>query len=440
VRRPLTRRTFLALGGTSVLAACKQGVRGPSVSGEPILVVGAGIAGLAAADRLRRAGARPLVLEARNRIGGRIHSHAGFGSAPIELGAELVHGRNAPTWPLVRAAGLTTREVAGVAALEAGRIVPTRNAKTTDDPALVGAIAAALGRRPDAPLAACLAAYPDVLEELGTDLDVDRQSCSAMLKLAQDDERTNGDFLVAGGYARILAPFADGLEIEHSVHATVVRVLDGGVEVIAQDGRPYRGVAAIVTVPLGVLQSGAIRFDPVLPEPIARAVTRLGVADVVKLFYRFAGPALPKGVDMLATVGGTPSRFWSATPGMDGQEQVVVGWVTHGAARRVLQLGEQAALALGLETLGAGRSLPRVLDARWSEWSTDPLARGAYSMTPVGGLGARAALIEPIHGRVFLAGEHTGADGSEQSAFTVHGAMLSGLAAAERALGRVRAR
>lgn len=432
----MRRRDFITTTATSLLAACTAGRALPRLRGEPVLVIGAGMAGLAAARRLREAGAAPVILEARSRIGGRIHSLDGFADEPIELGAELVHGVEAPTWPLIRRAGLMTHPLDGVAMLSGGRLTP--DVAHEPSPAEQEAIAGALGARPDRPLADCLQGWPVLLESIGTDLDQARQSCHATLEVVGDPERLSGDFLVRGGYARLPALLAAGLDIRSGVRIRGLQVTSAGVEATADDGRRFEGAAAIVTVPLGVLRDGRLAFEPALPPAVQDAIRRLGVADVVKLFYRFARPVLPRGTEMLALPGARPSRFWARPPARPDGEQVVVGWVTADAARQVMERGEAFAVEEGLATLHRLGSLPPLLGARWSEWNSDPFARGAYSMTPVGAHGARAALVAPVHGRLFLAGEHTGADGSERAAFTVHGAMLSGEAAAQRAAAALR--
>jgi monoamine oxidase len=187
------------------------------------------------------------------------------------------------------------------------------------------------------------------------------------------------------------------------------------------------GSAAIVTLPLGVLKAGGVRFSPPLPQAKRAAIDGLGLTAAVKLFYRFARPVLPPGADALSVEAGLPRFFWVSTP-PGAPDQVLTGWAVHAQARELLALGEEAALARGLATLQSVLGPVAPVARRLSEWETDPFTRGAYSMTPAGAAGLRAALAEPAHGRLFWAGEATASDAE---ASTVHGAYTSGLRAAE---------
>lgn len=393
-----------------------------------MIVIGAGAAGLAAADALRRRGHGVIVLEARDRIGGRIHRVEG-----LELGAELVHGAEVSSWPLLRAADVHTEPFE--LELEAQRgVLSPEGALEADELARLHEVLARAGDRPAAGVLATagIAADHTIARRLSLDLDLARQSASALAEMLEDPARTSGDHAVRGGYGRMLEPLARALEVRlgHVVRAVIVEA--GGVRVELEHGAAVRGSAAIVTLPIGVLRARRVVFDPPLPEAMENALDRLGVVDAVKLFYRFEAPIWPEGTDLVTTEGPGPRAFWSSTEARRGAEHVVCGWATHESARALLEAGEARALELGLASLGtsAASPLPAPRSARWSEWSSDPFALGAYSFTPAGGHGARRALIDAVHGRVWLAGEATGADGSERAAFTVHGALESGWRAA----------
>jgi monoamine oxidase len=438
-RMQMGRRDALA-AIASALAGCAA-PRARRARRGSVIVVGAGAAGLAAASWLRDHGFEVIVLEARDRIGGRIHSLDGFARQPIELGAELIHGDGVASWPLARAAGLTTAPVATEAVVREGALIATEIEIDLSD---LGEGLVALRQAPDRSVAQVLAevgiprTHPSV-ERAGIDVDLETQSAHAMAALLEDPDRTAGDHFVRGGYVRLLEAIVRGLDVRLGHAVSTVAVRPDGVVVEDTSGRALRADGAIVTLPLGVLKAGAVAFDPALPADVVRAIDALGVVDAVKLFYRFAGPVWPEGVDLVHVEGPGPRVFWSSSPARQGDEHVVCGWATHALARRLIEAGERAALELGHETLASSlpRPLPALLGARWSEWGSDPLARGAYSSTPVGAFGARAVLAATLHGRLRLAGEATGADGSERGAFTVHGAIESGWHAAQALAARL---
>jgi monoamine oxidase len=420
------RRVLVSACSALALAACSRGRRARAT--EPVIVIGAGAAGLAAADALRRCGRAVVVLEARDRIGGRIHAVDG-----LELGAELVHGAEASSWPLLRAGGIATEPLDVALEGRDGALSRLQAIDEHDVARLVESLANAGDRGAAEVLAASgIGTEHPIAQLLSLDLDLARQSASALAETLEDPARTSGDHAVRGGYVRMLEPLARGLDLRrgHVVRGVIVET--GRVRVELEDGAVVRGSAAIVTLPLGVLRARRVRFEPALPEVVERAIDRLGVVDAVKLFYRFDGPIWPEGTEVAFTQGPGPGVFWSSTPARHGTEHVVCGWATHATARALLEAGEAAALEQGFASLraGAGSRLPPPRSTRWSEWSSDPFALGAYSFTPAGGHGARRALIAPVHGRVWLAGEATGADGSERGAFTVHGALESGWRAA----------
>lgn len=240
-----------------------------------------------------------------------------------------------------------------------------------------------------------------------------------------------GDFRILDGYDALLNALAGGLDIRLN---TVVERVDwsgAGVRVETNQGR-FEAASAIVTLPLGVLQSGAVRFDPPLPADKQAALAGLRMGPALKLVYRFDDPVLPRGVMALYSAG-VPAMWWSPSFGHDAPQTVITAFATGDYARDLLARGETGALEAALATLRGelGRPDLQPAAAHLVNWVDDPFARGGYSVVMPGHVGARAALAQPTDGRLFWAGEATAPN---PWGATVHGAYASGQRAAAEAL------
>lgn len=279
-----------------------------------VLVLGAGVAGLAAARALKEAGQQVIVLEAKDRLGGRTYTNRDFASVPVEFGAEFIHGERAATWELVRALGLETlpwpKQDDSLVRLEDGRLLSMREARS---------------QCPDFDLTRSWA-LPEVdalpgedfhsyLRRIGfsaTQLRYVRRSfanaCGESMRFLSaravleglregGEESGSEDFRLLSGYDALVRALAAGLEVHLHDPVTEVRWSPGtGVHVRTLGEERYDAEAAIITVPLGVLQAGAIRFSPELPDAKQSALLGLKMGPVIKLVYRFAEAPLPPHV------------------------------------------------------------------------------------------------------------------------------------------------
>jgi monoamine oxidase len=432
----MNRRTLLMSLG-AVLSWCRKPV--PS---RPVIVIGAGIAGLAAAFTLRKHGFPVVILEALDRVGGRVHSISDFSSQPVDLGAELIHGGTVASWDAVRKLGLETRPLASVLQFQgraSGPLDPDPSAAAME---ALGAAVESLPDAEDLSVAEVLERvrpnisatdFQSLSKLIALDLDPTRTSARSVLAVRSDPHREGGDFMIRGGMSGVVAAYESDAEKRFGFVVEHVEVVDGGVRVTSRTGEVVLGSSAIVTLPLGVLRHQDVRFTPPLSAEKQRAIDGLGMTTALKLLLRFPKRVLPVGVDAVLVPDGLPRAFW--VTGFDGAtEQVLTGWAVHDDARALLAMGEQAALQRALGTLRreVSGSIPDPLSMRWSEWETKPFARGAYSATPVGAGRFRAVLAAPTLGRLHWAGEATAND---TEASTVHGALLSGLRAAKEVLG-----
>lgn len=454
-----------------------------------VVIIGAGAAGLAAARALSERGRSVVVLEARDRIGGRAHTiHPSESRLPVELGAEFVHGRPPETLAIAQAAGLTLVEHEGVMWVSSGgRLSAGRDwdededdngadeaqDEDEDENAHMGTILGAMGvwQGQDVSFQALLASRfagerwaaarrqaSGYIE--GFDAAIpERVSVRwlALTEAAADSIEGGRQFYLLEGYDRLFGWLRDGLNLERTALrlGTVAREIRwerGRVEVTARSRlgtelEPVEARAAVVTLPLGVLAAapeaeGAVRFTPEPPGK-REAMALLEMGHVVKVVLRFREPFwdLPGGVggaelpamprlSFLFADDGVVTTWWTRYPLV---APTLTAWVGGPRAAALVSQGDTAIVAAAVEALARALGVGRgPLEARlegwhFENWSADPYSRGAYSFVRVGGIEAPRRLGEPVEGTLFFAGEATDPAGHTG---TVHAALASGRRAA----------
>jgi monoamine oxidase len=435
----------------------------PHSPGCDVIVIGAGAAGLIAAGELVEAGQRVTLLEARDRIGGRIWTRRETGVAvPIELGAEFIHGHAPITEGLLTAAGATVIEAADSHfALEDGKL--------SSRGGFFPHIRAALRKKSEA-LARHDMTFDALLDQLSHVLSPEQREYARMMAEGFDAadtarasaraliEEWTGDVIGSSpqarpreGYEALLAALMARLQGERLrllLQATVasVRWSRGSVEVAGEFcGAPFALAAAraLITLPLGVLQrpagdAGAVHFSPELAVKRA-ALEGLASGPIIKLVLRFATPfweTLHEGRYRDAGFFHVPdapfATFWTPAP---ARAPLLVAWAGGPRALRLAAGASPAQLVrkalASLEKL-FGKELDVTAELRgyyYHDWQQDPFARGAYSYVTVGASAARAELAQPIENTLFFAGEATDAEEG-----TVTGALQSGVRAAREVL------
>ena len=411
-----------------------------------VLIVGAGAAGLMCARELARAGRTVRVLEASRRVGGRVltlfETHAGV---PIELGAEFIHGDAPVTTRLLDEARLATVPVSGEhVRSDRGELAP--QGPVWERMSRVFALLSRK-RRTDRSFQAFLDTRPG-----GARLARERELARGFVQgfngadpaqvsersLADQGDPTEG----AADARRILHGHAAlVIHLEREVGGLVrlqnaVRAVawgDDGVRVVDHAGAVHAASAAVLTVPLPMLQNGSVRLEPEVPA-LTRAARRLVMGHVARVSIVVRERFWERRVDALSFVH-TPQRpmsvWWTQHP---VSAPLIVGWAGGPAALELTQsrtLEETALVELAHAfAMRRSRAESLVESMHWHDWSRDELARGAYSYVGVGGTSAPRTLARSIAGRVFVAGEAT----DSGSSGTVEGALASGKRAAAQVL------
>jgi monoamine oxidase len=428
------------------------------------IVIGAGASGLAAAAALARAGASALVLEARERIGGRIWSaYDPTLPVPAELGAEFVHGRAPATFALLARAGSAAVDTGGEHwTLRDGALAQSEDLFSNIRRAMQKSAALErrdlsfdeyLDRHMRSRLPAEAVAYARTLAQGFDAADTRRASARAIVEEWLGGSAVGASqFRPLGGYGALVAHLAaelrgSGVTLQLETAAKTLSWKRGRVEVASQfNGRAFGASArcAIVTLPLGVLQAadraeGAVRFSPALSMKKA-ALEGLAAGPVLKVLLKFRR-AFWEEIDRgrYCDVAFFHAReapfptFWTALP---VRVPLLVAWAGGPKAARLARASRERVIETALRSLGTvfGDRTPAdaLLDGAWlHDWQRDPYARGAYSYVTVGGAEARAALAKPLKDTLFFGGE---AADSEGEAGTVAGALQSGERAAREAL------
>jgi len=428
-----------------------------------VLILGAGIAGLTAARALSERGVRVTVVEARDRVGGRLLSRVAAGVDTVELGAEFVHGRAPELWALLAECEAQATEREGTLLREDGdgglveddpqdeeRFAPLEDLEdfTGEDVSFADWLATSAVPEEERP---ALLGYVEGFNAADAHI-IGVRSLGVQQKA---EEATEGDraWHVRGGYAQIAEHLAGRVK-EHGgnvlLNAEVLGVCWSTRSVEVETNRGIlRAKRCIITLPLGVLQSvnseAGLRITPE-PAAILQA-RRLAMGHVVRFTMVFRerwweqSRALPaetlRAMSFLFTAQHLPPVWWTMHPEAEAAP-TLTGWIggPHAKAlegRSAGELGSEACATLA-RVFSVDEDLVRasLLETHSHDWSSDPFARGAYSYVPAGAMDAPAAMTQPEDETLFFAGEHTDTTGHWG---TVHAALRSGLRAAQQVLG-----
>lgn len=440
----LSRRTALKLGLAGVLAP--QAASAQSLSDTKVIVVGAGIAGLAAAQTLRQHGAEVVIREASNRMGGRIRTDWSLG-APFEYGAGWIHGPSGgnPVQKLAQGLGIKgfVTEDDNIEMFERdGTPMAAPDYERLE--AMEHQILALLARTQDLPRTLSLhdllaQELPQVLNDPWgrwvlatlTEFDIGASLGQISASLANRDEAFPGkDVIVPEGFETLLEPLTEGLDIR--LNSPVAQISYDEEDGVVVDGT--WADFAICTVPLGVLKAGQIAFDPPLPRHMQSAIRDIGFGSVTKVAMQFDAAFWDVETQYFG-MPTTPSGRWGYWLNYRtfSDENILLGLSFGDYALTADQMDNAALTDDALAVLrGAwGPQVPAPTRVLRTAWSQDPLFHGAYSFAQVGStLDQFEAFETPVADRLFWAGEHTIFERHGMS----HGALMSGQRAAQAIL------
>ncbi|WP_217183581.1 NAD(P)/FAD-dependent oxidoreductase [Streptomyces sp. AC495_CC817] len=425
------------------------------------IVIGAGMSGVTSARMLADAGQRVLVLEARERIGGRMNTDRGAGF-PVDLGASWIHGIDGSAlWDLVQALDIPTLEYTVGSFQVGGRPIENfdGDGRAMDEAAtqrwiddveeadrlLVDEIAASSAGD----------TYLDVTERAldRTGFDPERideireffrhrveEQCGAWIgdldAHGLDEDAIEGDEVIfPRGYDELPRRIGAGLDVRLGSVVTRISRSSSGVVVATSDER-FEAAHAIVTVPLGVLKSDAITFDPPLPAEVAGPIGRLGMGVFNKVFVQFPTRFWNDGTYVIRALGeaGESWHSWYDVSAVSGIPTLLT-FAAGPFGRRMQQLPDEEIVDDALTALRGlyGAAVPEP-QAHWvTRWGQDPYSEGSYSHLALGSSHHdHDELAGPVDGVLHFAGEATWGD----EPATVGAAYYSGRRAAERVLGR----
>lgn len=454
----ITTREFLRRSTVAAtLAAFPSITRAANIYAADVIIVGAGFSGLAAAKTLRDAGKNVLVLEGRERIGGRVLSDSTWpGKYPVEMGAAWIHGVNGnPLSTLARSAALQTVPFnydKKAVYKDRGVLLSSADIASFENlfaQVSLGAESLSNSLSSDIPLATAFkrvadgkkwstsqlpnarrVAHVEIEHEYGAPL----ENLSAW-NWSEGSELSGGDAFVSSGFSQISHLAATSLNILFKKTITSITTTSASVEIKTQDGTAYKAPKVICTLPLGVLKKGAVQFTPSLPLEKTRAIHKLGMGLLQKTVLKFDSVFWPRDLHLFDWLGGTPAFQWAEWVNLYPftQEPILVGFNMGEFAATLEAKSDAQVQAEALAALGTmlGRTIPTPRAIRVSRWGKDPLSLGAYSYMGVGATPQdRINLAKPISGRLFFAGEAT----HTKFPATLHGAWMSGLDAAKAAM------
>ncbi|EKU99923.1 monoamine oxidase [Leptolyngbya sp. PCC 7375] len=458
--RTITRRILVSLlAAIPFLKKTCQPIAAPALPDKThydTIVIGAGAAGLAAARTLQEANQSVLLLEARDRIGGRVHTNYDFASHPIECGAEYLHGENIVTWDWVRRYRLGTLPVFDKYRHQFmyinEKLLPFRHWSVIpgmevldwmDDSPIDTLITPWIDAgKPDVSLAQFLL---DAQIELSTDVrrivdhffsgsyaaNLDQLGIYGFAELTYAGDGDRYSRLIEG-YSHLFEQFAAGLKIRYKTPVTRIHWSSSGIEIHTETGKTYTAQQIVITLPLALLQENAVEFAPELPDAKLNAIHGLAAGQITKLILKFDQPFWSRELESCLTTLDT-QLWWRPGWKRNHEAPVLTAFTGATGADNLGQLGQEGAIQAGLQNLEQMFEMPladRLVDALFVDWQADPYARMAYSYVPVNGVGLRSQLAQPVNQVLFFAGEAT----HTTRAATVHGALESGIRAANEIL------
>ncbi len=439
---------LLGLGSAGLLlSGAGHGRRASGV--RRVIVVGAGIAGIGAARALRDAGHEVVVIEARDRIGGRIWTNHSLGT-PIDLGASWIHQSKSNPLTAIAAQhrlGVKLTNYGNYYLFDPdGKPLPDvdrenhflqaeKLLKKANKIASRAEIGMNMQQAVDSILSSEKLNAPQMqtLEWRLAMLELYRGAELNLLAAAAEDSFQSEDLLLTGGFGKLLEKMASGLDIRLGQKVLVVRQGDQRVTVTT-NGEDFEGDFALITLPLGVLKDSDVRFDPILTTSKKNAIKKIGVGHINKLALKFDKPFWPTDRDFIGYVSKRKGEFplfldWAHAAG----KPYLISILGNEFSKTIEKQDDESLAVMShqvLYKLYDKATMPTQI--LFSRWGSEKFSKGAFSYLPVGVEPVNRDYLAQPEKRVYFAGEHT----IQEGAGTAHGAYLSGLRAANWIMDR----
>lgn len=456
---PLSRRHFLGLlaaalsaGAFPVIASKSQPTH--AQDGKNVIIIGAGVAGLAAGLQLHIAGYKVIILEGRDRIGGRVWTNRSMRGLPLDMGASWIQGTDGnPLTELVQ-----ENNIQIVESDPDNFVLYAGNGESVDDETVLE-------------LDEAFDELMDEIDEYRETLDDDISLGSAIRQildaweLSEEEEHAllamvnmnieheyaadvddlslfwwdndegfgGGDVLFPGGYDQVVQRLADGLDIRLNQIVQSVEYSGDGVAVTTMQN-VFEGDYLVITLPLGVLKSGIVSFEPPLPAAKQAAIRNLGMSVLNKVYLHFPDVFWDSEAEWIGFLGESTGE-WAATLNIYAytRQPVLLLFNAGEYGLAIEDMSDEQITEKAMEMLRTvyGENISDPDDVLITRWGKDPFALGSYSSIYLGSTPEdRDALAQSVENILFFAGEAT----SIEYAATVHGAFLSGQRAAEEVM------
>jgi monoamine oxidase len=424
-----------------------------------VIIIGAGACGLMAARSLSKKGIEVLVLEARNRIGGRVYTTDGIFPQSVDLGAEFIHGKLNITLELLKEAGLHYHKTeGGMWQVKAGKwqqespfdsqwelfIEKIKELKT--DTSIANFLKEHFQGNEFDKLRKSVTGYVEGYDAADTNL------ASTIAFRNEWLHEENEQYRINEGYGKLIDYLANeskqsGVTIKLNTVVKHISWHDDRVEINTANNESLVGDKVVVTVPIGVLQAdslseGAITFTPTLVEKI-EAAHQIGFSSVIKILLQFKETFWDdeawleynkvENIGFIFSEESIPT-WWTQAP---QKIPLLTGWLAGPKAALLKQADEQILLQQAIESLASIFKTPvstveeNIIASKVINWGAEPFTRGAYASAITTSDEAKRILAEPVANTVFFAGEGLSLSSSTG---TVEAAFASGIEVANKIL------
>lgn len=427
----LKQSSLLSIGGLLIpsvyMSACRKDNLYSNIDYKgKVVIIGAGAAGLYAGYILKSKGIDFQILEAGSNFGGRLAKLTGFANFPIDLGAQWLHGKNNILGDLIK------KSETKITLDESDAKFWFNNQLVTELPRDVNifegdnlpdisfeayAIQQGLGNE-----------YKFIVENLAGDQGADASSLSVYYNNLEEENWSSGD-----DDFKFQDTFFDLIDKEIASHVsdkivfnTVVNKIDYSndeIKIHDINDTIFQADKVIITVPISILKSNDILFQPALPTAKTNAFSKIGMGAGMKVFLKFS----TKFFDQNIIGGEICAAYADDSVGKAQNDNILLAFVMGEQAEYLTSLGSDSAITqalLGeLDLMYNGQASASFLTAHVENWTTNPFIRGAYSYSTVGMGNARSIAAQPIDKKIYFAGEAMNLNGHHQ---TVQGAVETG--------------